>query len=74
MTCAICGGETHDKTVPHMVNLGSGVLVIKNVPGAVCAGCGNVWFTGAVVMRLEEITKQVENAAITEVAVVNYAA
>jgi YgiT-type zinc finger domain-containing protein len=63
-----------EKSVPHAVDVGSCVVVVRNVPALVCADCGNVWFSGRVAAQLEDITGRVERAAITDVAVVNFVA
>jgi YgiT-type zinc finger domain-containing protein len=54
-------------------DLGSCVIIIKNVPSRICGQCGEVTYNDAVAGRIEQIVTSVKNAAVTEIAVVNYA-
>jgi YgiT-type zinc finger domain-containing protein len=58
--------------VTHSVDLKSCVVIIKNVPALVCAQCGEVWFSGAVTRRIEQILHEIEASHLTEVAIVHY--
>jgi YgiT-type zinc finger domain-containing protein len=58
--------------VTHSVDLKHCVVVIKSVPALVCAQCGEVWFSGAVTRRLEQILDEIEASKLSEVAIVHY--
>lgn len=69
MRCIRCGHETYASTTTEAVELGSGVLVIRNIP---CHTCDEIHFTGDVVKRLEKIIAEMKEH-IQELSVVNYA-
>lgn len=70
--CPICGGNKKEGTTTFAVDLGFGVIVIRNVPALVCSQCGADWITDDVAGDLE---KTVENAKRThrQVEVTSYA-
>ncbi|GHV82298.1 hypothetical protein AGMMS49991_08560 [Spirochaetia bacterium] len=73
MTCGICKAETEQKLVTYTEDVNNSVIVIRNVPATVCTECGNIWYTGTVAARLEEIVDHIIMAKVADVAVVNYA-
>jgi YgiT-type zinc finger domain-containing protein len=73
MKCGICKAETEQKLVTYTEDVNNSVIVIRNVPATVCTECGNIWYTGTVVARLEEIVDHIIKAKVADVAVVNYA-
>jgi YgiT-type zinc finger domain-containing protein len=58
--------------VTHSIDLKHCVVVIKNVPALICAQCGEVWFSGTVTRRIEQILHEIEASSLTEVAIVQY--
>ncbi|GHV86724.1 hypothetical protein AGMMS50255_0290 [Spirochaetia bacterium] len=72
MKCGICKAETEQKTVTYTEDVNNSVVVIRNVPATVCTECGNIWYAGTVVARLEEIVDHIIKGMVTGVAVVNY--
>ena len=72
MTCFRCKGDTEQRTKTHAVTLDRCVIIVKNVPALVCRQCGEVYFTEAVMQRLEAIVERLESL-IKEVAIVDYA-
>ncbi len=71
MTCFLCKGEMKQGTTTYMEDLGSCIVIIKNVPCNKCSQCGEVSYSGVTVKRIEEIVSQLKNS-LTEIAVVNY--
>ncbi len=71
MTCCYCGGDTVEATTTYFEQLDNTIVIIKNVPCDKCSQCGEVFFSGTVAERLEQITEQLEKT-LTEVAIVNY--
>ncbi|MDR0868611.1 MAG: YgiT-type zinc finger protein [Planctomycetota bacterium] len=72
MQCGICKAETQSQKVTYTEDIDRSVIVIRNVPAAVCTECGNVWYSGTVAAQLEAIVNRIIGAMIAEVAVVNY--
>jgi YgiT-type zinc finger domain-containing protein len=64
--------ETQERLVTYTEEVNHGVVVIRGAPARVCTECGNVWYSGAVIAKLEQIVDTVTCAFRTEVAVVNY--
>ena len=50
-----CGNSTYKRTTTEAIELGSGVLVIRNIPCFKCEICDEIHFTGDVVKQLEQI-------------------
>ncbi|MBQ9627101.1 MAG: YgiT-type zinc finger protein [Treponema sp.] len=55
MKCVRCGHETYKSVTTEAIELGSGVLVIRNIPCYKCDTCDEIHFTGDVVKQLELI-------------------
>lgn len=73
-TCPICGGSKVRGTTTFTVDLGFGVVVIRNVPALVCEQCGADWIADETAERLEATVndarkrhRQVEVSAYTPV-------
>jgi YgiT-type zinc finger domain-containing protein len=60
------------KRVTYTEDVNNSVIVIRNVPAAVCTECGNIWYTGTVIAQLEEIVDQCIKRMAADVVVVNY--
>lgn len=73
MECIRCSGEMLETTTIFAKQLGNAIVVVTNVPCFKCKECGEISYTMAVVKRLEEITKQLEQV-LAGVAVVDYTA
>ena len=73
MLCVMCKsrGLLEEKLLPFMVDLGGGILVVKNVPTIVCAQCGEKAYIDAVSKQLEQLANTFRDA-VAEIAVVNY--
>lgn len=57
--CPLCGGQKKEGKTTFTVDLGSGVVVVRDVPATVCSQCGADWIEDGIAERLEKI---VENA------------
>jgi hypothetical protein len=55
-----------------MTDLGTCIVIVKNVPSQVCGQCGEVSYSNEVARRLEHIVNSIKNTVITEIAVVTY--
>jgi len=60
-----------DGSTNHFVDLGSSMIIIKNVPCQKCDQCGEVVYDGITVRRIEQIVKAL-TYSLAEIAVVNY--
>ena len=71
MKCMKCGKEAFKSTTTEAIELGFGVLVIRNIPCYKCEECDEIFYTGDVALKIEEITERVKQF-IQEVTVVDY--
>jgi len=56
--CPRCGGEKKQASTTFTVDLGFGVVVVRQVPTFECGRCGDTWFADDVASRLEEFVAQ----------------
>ena len=56
--CAMCGGTKQPGRTTYTVDLGSGVVVVRNVPAMVCAQCGEEWIDSETAQQLEQMTEE----------------
>ena len=73
MICCYCKGNMEEANTTYVSDNGESVIVIRRVPCHKCKQCGEVFYNGTVVERLEQITEQLEKT-LTEITVVNYSA
>ena len=72
MKCFFCKGELERSKTKFIVDLGSCVVIVKNVPAMICKQCGEKSFDDETVERLEAIVETVRHSLIREVAIVDY--
>jgi YgiT-type zinc finger domain-containing protein len=53
--CPLCRGSKKEGKTTFTVELGFGVVVVRDVPATVCSQCGADWINDAVAAKLEEI-------------------
>jgi len=53
--CPLCGGTKKEGKTTFTVDLGFGVVVVRDVPATVCSLCGADWITDDVATHLETI-------------------
>ena len=70
-TCPICGGKKTKGKTTLSADLGSGVVVVREVEATICSQCGEEWIDDATARKLEDIVNdarvrqlQVEVAAM----------
>ena len=71
MKCMKCGKKAFKSTTTEAIELGFGVLVIRNIPCYKCEECDEIFYTGDVALKIEEITERVKQF-IQEVTVIDY--
>lgn len=72
MKCIRCGSKTYESITTEAVELGNGVLVIRNIPCYKCETCDEIQFTGDVVKKLEQIITDAKQRK-EQLSVVDYA-
>ena len=53
--CPICKGNKSNSTITFSVDLGYGVVVVRDVPAIVCEQCGSEWIRDQEAEQLEKI-------------------
>lgn len=56
--CPLCGGAKKAGTTTFAVDLGFGVVVVRNIPAKICAQCGADWIPDESAEQLENIINQ----------------
>jgi YgiT-type zinc finger domain-containing protein len=54
--CPMCGGGRRSGRVTYSADLGSVVVVVRDVPATVCEQCGEEWLDDATAAELENRT------------------
>ena len=73
MKCGICKAEMEAKDVTYTEDIAGGVVVVRYVPAHVCTECGNIWYSGTVAARLENIIDVLASSIGAEVSIINFA-
>ncbi len=55
--CPLCGGKKQAGKTTFTVDLGFGVVVVREVPATVCSQCGADWIDDAIAEKLEKIVE-----------------
>lgn len=63
--CPLCGGTKKAGQTTFTVELGFGVVVVRNVPATVCSQCGADWIQDAVASKLEDIVNDARRKKLT---------
>ena len=58
MKCMRCGKTAFKSMTSEAIELGFGLLVIRNIPCYKCEECDEIFFTGDVVQKIEEIVDE----------------
>ena len=60
--CPLCGGRKSPGKTTYTVDLGTGVIVVRDVPAMVCDQCGQDWIGAETVRRLQELVAEARRA------------
>lgn len=71
MMCFMCKGKMEECKTTYMADLGTCIVIIKNVPSLVCSQCGETSYSDEVAKRIEKIIMSLKNK-ITDIAVTDY--
>ena len=63
--CPICGGKKTKGKTTLSADLGSGVVVVREVEATICSQCGEEWIDDATARQLEEIVNDARGAPVT---------
>ena len=72
MSCIVCGGKTFTGLTTDVTDLGSCLIIIRNVPCYKCTECNEIIYTADVVKRLEDVTIKAKQA-MSGVAIMEFA-
>ena len=72
MTCFMCKGTVCGGFSTFTVDMGTCIVIVKNVPALICDQCGDTCYNDETAGRLEEIVRSVTQPVSTEIAVVSY--
>ena len=71
MKCISCGAGSSFGTTTDVTDLGSCLVIVRNVPCHKCSECDEIMYTGEVVKKLENITA-VAKVSMNELTVVDF--
>ena len=72
MLCIKCGAQAVPSLTTDVTDLGSCLLIVRNVPCYKCTECDEILYTADVVQKLEQITQKARRL-MQEFSVVDYA-
>jgi len=72
--CPTCGGNKGPGLTTFTVDLGSSIIVIREVPATVCTQCGDEWIQDNVASNIEAIVEEAKKKRLfVEIAYYNAA-
>ena len=72
MKCMKCGKNALQSTTSEAIEMDFGLLVTRNIPCYKCEECDEIFYTGDVVQKIEEITENVKQF-MQEVTIIDFA-
>jgi len=64
-TCPLCKGSIVNGVSTFTVDLGFGVVVVRDVPATVCSQCGEEWLSDNTAEKLENIVETARQKHVT---------
>ena len=71
MKCMKCGETAFKSVTSEAIELGFGLLVIRNIPRYKCETCDEIFYTGDVVERIEAIVSEAKRL-MQKIRVIEY--
>jgi YgiT-type zinc finger domain-containing protein len=71
MKCPVCKGNMKRGKTNFPVEIGEGLLFVKNVPSDICQQCGEVFIPDKIAASLEKIVSKAKQSKI-ELEVISY--
>lgn len=72
MMCMACGAAAEKGLTTSVTDLGTCLVIVRNVPCYKCSECNEIIYTADVVQRLEAILAAAK-ASVQEISIVDYA-
>ena len=69
--CPMCGGSLGHGTTLFSVDIGAGVVVVRDVPAVICSQCGEAIIEDDIAARLEAIVERAREEH-AEIAVIHW--
>jgi YgiT-type zinc finger domain-containing protein len=64
-TCPLCKSSVVQGASTFTVDLGTGVVVVRDVPAQVCSQCGEEWLDDSTAAKLENIVESARKKHVT---------
>ncbi len=71
MKCTECGAKAEKGLTTSVTDLGSCLVIVRNVPCYKCSECNEVSYTAVTVQKLEQIIETCKKA-IQDIAVIDF--
>ncbi len=71
MLCMKCGANAKKGYTTDVTDLGSCLVIVRNVPCYKCTECNETIYTADVIKRLDEIVEQAKKL-MQEIAIIDY--
>ena len=71
MKCMRCGKTAYKSVTSEAIELGFGLLVIRNIPCYKCEECDEIFYTGDVVKKIEAIVDKTRQM-MQDIRVIEY--
>ncbi|MEF2576171.1 MAG: YgiT-type zinc finger protein [Eisenbergiella sp.] len=71
MKCYTCGASTEKGYTTSVTDLGTCLVIVRNVPCYKCTECDGVFYTGDVVEKLEKIIETAKKM-MQEISIIDY--
>ncbi len=71
MLCMECGAKAYKGLTTDVTDLGSCLVIVRNVPCYKCTECNEVIYTADVVKQLEKIVEQAKKV-MQEISIIDY--
>ena len=71
MKCMKCGKPAYKSVTSEAIELGFGLLVVRNIPCYKCEECDEIFYTGDVVQKIESIIDEAKRL-MQEIRVIEY--
>ncbi len=69
--CMRCGKDVYKSTIAEAIEMDFGLLVIRNIPCYKCSECDEIFYSGDVALKIEEITETVKQFS-QELTIIDY--
>ena len=53
--CPLCGGEKQPGKTTFTADLGTGIVVVRDIPALVCSQCGADWISDEQAAHIEQV-------------------